>query len=532
MARRKMTEPRESTRPSPESAARSTARTRDVRAAGNQAVQSRLKVGQMDSQAEHEAESAARQVSRGAAAPPSGARADATVRPAPDSVARTLAQPGRSLPSLLRQEMEHAFARDFRGVRVHADGPARESAASIGARAYTHRNDIVLGPGAPSLTSRAGSQLLAHELTHVAQQHDGVIHRQTLESQIPKEVDIKTVSVSLRLPGGKQLTNDWNDLSTTAPTEVTVSLQRSGLTMSFDPPLLIDVQYPWSDLAWSSVVYDFVTGTVTSVGLTKTQPGFDASSDARANITKAITDSLKGSRAATAGYDPMTDANPGETLQKIRGNILSAPSKGSEVGAADITNVSTSAEIAFKSEIRQGDAQGTVVIPAGGTATITADLTGTLADVSAHPKISAVHISSNGITIQQGGEDVAKLKRITVERGGAVRVEDFEPLGKAKTATGGEATANFFALMVALAGGTSADRLAVAGREPHLEATAVPEYIRKKLEEALTKAVIELLQNATLSLPPGVDLYELFGITSPPGDYNLPATGPGATAYG
>ena len=245
-------------------------------------------------------------------------------------------------------------------------------------------------------------------------------------------------------------------------------------------------------------------------------------------ITEAITATLKGSRAATAGYDPMTDPNPGETLQKIRDNIVAAPSSGSEVGAADVTNVSTTADISFKSEIRQGDEHGMVVIPAGGSATITADLTGTLADISAHPKVSAVHINTSGITVQQDGKDLVKLTRLTVHRGGSVTVEAFEPLGAAGTAGGAEAGFNLLLAGLILAMGTPADRPASRGAISTVEPTLVPALIRKQLEEALTKAVVALLQAHARALPPGIDLNELFGITAPPepGDYNLPPTGP------
>ena len=154
---------------------------------------------------------------------------------APQSVARTLAESGHALPKPLRHEMEGAFARDFSQVRVHSDTSARESATAINARAYTHGNDIVLGEGVPSMASAAGRHLLAHELTHVTQQHEGVIHRQTIASQMPKELDVVSVSVSLTIPGGKQLTDNWNDLSTTDSTRVDVSLLRTSLTMSLYP---------------------------------------------------------------------------------------------------------------------------------------------------------------------------------------------------------------------------------------------------------------------------------------------------------
>ncbi len=49
----------------------------------------------------------------------------------------------------------------------------RESAQEIQARAYTSGRDIVFGPGQYAPHTQAGQRLLAHELTHVAQQEAG-----------------------------------------------------------------------------------------------------------------------------------------------------------------------------------------------------------------------------------------------------------------------------------------------------------------------------------------------------------------------
>ncbi|WP_418320188.1 eCIS core domain-containing protein [Piscinibacter sakaiensis] len=77
---------------------------------------------------------------------------------------------GQPLPQPVRRDMEQRFGEPLGGVRVHADGAAAASARTIGARAYTHRQDVVFGAGAYDPQSRAGRGLLAHELTHVVQQ--------------------------------------------------------------------------------------------------------------------------------------------------------------------------------------------------------------------------------------------------------------------------------------------------------------------------------------------------------------------------
>lgn len=77
---------------------------------------------------------------------------------------------GQPLPDPVRSYFEPRFGHDFRGVRIHADAKAAESARSIGARAYTLGTDIVFARDEYKPYMRSGRQLLAHELTHVVQQ--------------------------------------------------------------------------------------------------------------------------------------------------------------------------------------------------------------------------------------------------------------------------------------------------------------------------------------------------------------------------
>ena len=80
------------------------------------------------------------------------------------------ARPASAIPARLREPMEDYFGRSFRAVRLHTGREAHASAEAAGAIAFTVGDDIVLGASAPALDSREGRRLLAHELTHVAQQ--------------------------------------------------------------------------------------------------------------------------------------------------------------------------------------------------------------------------------------------------------------------------------------------------------------------------------------------------------------------------
>ncbi|MCF6407758.1 DUF4157 domain-containing protein [Chitinophaga filiformis] len=95
---------------------------------------------------------------------------------------------GMPLSANTRSFMENAFSRDFSQVRVHADSEAHNMSDSIQARAFTHGNDVYFKSGQYQPGTAEGQRLLAHELTHVAQQEGG------RTSQLQR-------SIELRAPG-------------------------------------------------------------------------------------------------------------------------------------------------------------------------------------------------------------------------------------------------------------------------------------------------------------------------------------------
>jgi hypothetical protein len=89
---------------------------------------------------------------------------------APPVVHEALSRPGQSLDPSASQFMEARFGHDFSHVRVHTDNVAAEAARAVSARAFTVGRDIVFAADQYSPTTTEGRRLLAHELTHVAQQ--------------------------------------------------------------------------------------------------------------------------------------------------------------------------------------------------------------------------------------------------------------------------------------------------------------------------------------------------------------------------
>lgn len=77
---------------------------------------------------------------------------------------------GTHLPDSVNSEMSQKMGADFSAVTIHTGAKASRLNQSLGARAFTHGNDIFFNSGEYNPGSREGKRLLAHELTHVVQQ--------------------------------------------------------------------------------------------------------------------------------------------------------------------------------------------------------------------------------------------------------------------------------------------------------------------------------------------------------------------------
>lgn len=150
----------------------------------------RHELSRPDEPAEREADEFAERIvtgrgSAGAGEPPRAASPSAPVARAADGAGGGAAPPeftgalararsgGRPLPGGFRRRAETGMRADFRDVRVHDDADADALSGSIAARAFTSGTDIFFGRGQYDPGSAGGQRLLAHELTHVAQQRRG-----------------------------------------------------------------------------------------------------------------------------------------------------------------------------------------------------------------------------------------------------------------------------------------------------------------------------------------------------------------------
>jgi len=82
---------------------------------------------------------------------------------------------GQPLDTPVQTQMGQSMGTDFSGVRVHTGGEAHELNEQLGAKAFTTGRDVFLRAGEYNPGSRGGQELIAHEVSHVAQQSAGAV---------------------------------------------------------------------------------------------------------------------------------------------------------------------------------------------------------------------------------------------------------------------------------------------------------------------------------------------------------------------
>lgn len=80
---------------------------------------------------------------------------------------------GQPLPTAMRYQMEAGFGADLSQVRLHTGDEAAQLSQELGARAFTHGNNVYFNSGEFQPHTRRGKHLLAHELVHTVQQSSG-----------------------------------------------------------------------------------------------------------------------------------------------------------------------------------------------------------------------------------------------------------------------------------------------------------------------------------------------------------------------
>jgi Domain of unknown function (DUF4157) len=100
----------------------------------------------------------------------SGLLASGRVHPAVEAQIDRRRGAGRVVDERMRKQMEPLTGDPLSDVRVHDDSIADRLARSVQARAFTTGRDLFFARGEYRPGTASGDQLLAHELTHAAQQ--------------------------------------------------------------------------------------------------------------------------------------------------------------------------------------------------------------------------------------------------------------------------------------------------------------------------------------------------------------------------
>jgi hypothetical protein len=127
---------------------------------------------------------------------------------------------------------------DLDRVRIHTDGAAARSAATLNARAYTFGTDVVFGRNEYRPNTAAGIGLLAHELTHVLQQTGPGALRPVV--QRAPAVTPKARLESARLAGDRRLQAAFHNSPAMSAGEVNEgvkTLQRALREMGYPMPI-------------------------------------------------------------------------------------------------------------------------------------------------------------------------------------------------------------------------------------------------------------------------------------------------------
>jgi len=113
---------------------------------------------------------------------------------------------GKPLEPRIRSQMEAFFCRDLGEIKIHVDSQSDKLSHQLGAKAFTTGQDIFFHEGAYQPRTRAGVEILGHELSHALENHGqprislwgGADHKEATE-RIAAEVGIRSSDFIERL---------------------------------------------------------------------------------------------------------------------------------------------------------------------------------------------------------------------------------------------------------------------------------------------------------------------------------------------
>ena len=160
-----------------------------------------------------------------------------------ESIDRSRAN-GRSLDRGVRSQMEAALQVDLSAVRVHTNAQADTLARALSARAFTTGQDVFFRDGEYNPGASSGRELLAHELTHVAQQNGSQLQRSRPEATGQRLRVERSLVPDAETSGGSEASTPGGvgDMSSRLKVD---SPADKGCPPATDQPYLDDNQYLW-----------------------------------------------------------------------------------------------------------------------------------------------------------------------------------------------------------------------------------------------------------------------------------------------
>lgn len=352
-----------------------------------------------------------------------------------------------------------------------------------------------------------------------------------IRDHVPGEVDLRALRLSFTLPKGKVLQGNWQaETRTSQDSRVTLEVTPTSLRMWCSPGIHIDALWPVQNMTLGGATYDFRTAS-TSVDVWLVRglgEGFvDQTGTARSSVTSLITGGLRGTAAARPGYDPLGDRDIMGTLNAIASNFASLPSAGGAGGVTtdDMLRASAGATVALRNGISQVHDGAGVEAQAGVPFDITVSGDGSLGaiarggDLAGSARAAAIRsvsIATEGLVITKDGEPVIRLKRVRVDRGGAVTAEDLELLGRAQRAADTESALRLLGGLLYYGAQGAPPALATNLAARNAQAEIVPGLTRAKVEQGLTAAVHQFLTENANAVP-GLNLAEILGVRTDQG---------------
>ena len=141
---------------------------------------------------------------------------------------------GRPVPRQIRSRMESMIGADFSTVRIHDQSSDERLAERLNARAFTVGSDIYFNRDEYTPHTRAGRHLLAHELTHVAQQ-TGPGAATSIQRQVDPAHDLTSPGLSGD-PKLEEIFDEQGSLRPPAKGPEVIKVQEALLALGFALP--------------------------------------------------------------------------------------------------------------------------------------------------------------------------------------------------------------------------------------------------------------------------------------------------------